>query len=132
VKENPMKMTQLASVVAGAVLALAASRTPVLADQNPAQGDRIQHRVERMKERLGLTDDQAKQVEQIFRDASQQGKADQEAMRERHKKVHDQIQSILTPEQRDKLEQMKKEHGGYRHHQTNPDSTPNPTNPTQN
>jgi Spy/CpxP family protein refolding chaperone len=118
-----MKMTQLASVVAGAVLALAASRTPALADQNPAQGDRIQHRVEMMKQRLGLSDDQAKQVEQVFRDAAQQGQADQEAMRERHKKVHDQIQSILTPEQRDKLEQMKKEHRGHRHWNNDKPST---------
>lgn len=130
-----MKMTQLAAVVAGAFLALAASRTPALADENAAKGDRIQHRVEMMKERLNLTDDQARQIEQIFRDAYQQGQAerqngqvDREAMRARHQKIHEQIQSILTPEQREKLEQMKKEHRGRRHwdrrDKQNPSTTP--------
>jgi len=124
-----MKMNPLASVVAGAVLALAASRTPALADQNPAQGDRIQHRVEMMKERLGLSDDQTRQIEQVFRDAAQQGQADREAMRARHQKVHDQIQSILTPEQRDKLEQMKQEHRGHRRNWNHdkPNATPSPS-----
>jgi Spy/CpxP family protein refolding chaperone len=110
------KMTQWAVLAGGAVLALAATRAATLADENPAKGDRMQHRIERMKEQLNLTDDQARQIEQIFREAHQQGQADREAMRERHKKVHDQIQSVLTPEQREKFAQMKKEHRGGRRH----------------
>jgi Spy/CpxP family protein refolding chaperone len=109
-------MTKWAALAAGVVLALAASRATTLADGNPAKGDRVQHRVERMKQQLNLTDDQARQIEQIFRDAQQQGQTDREAMRERHKKVHDQIQSVLTPEQREKMEQMRKEHRGGRRH----------------
>ena len=111
------KMTQWAAVVAGAVLAVAAVRTAVLADESAAKGDRIQHRVERMKERLSLTDDQARQLDQIFRDARQQWQSDQtkpdrETMRARHEKMHEQIKSILTPEQLEKYEQMRKEHRG--------------------
>ena len=126
-------MTKWAALAAGVVLALAASRATILADENPAKGDRVQHRVERMKQQLNLTDDQARQIEQIFRDAQQQGQADREQMRERHKKVHDQIQSVLTPEQREKLEQMRKEHGGGRRHwkggdKEKPSTTPNNQN----
>jgi Spy/CpxP family protein refolding chaperone len=123
------KMTQWAALAAGAVLALAATRAATLADETPAKGDRILHRVERMKERLNLSDDQARQIEQIFREAHQQGQGDREAMRERHKKIHDQIQSVLTPEQREKMEQMKKEHRGGRRHgkgdKDRPSTTPN-------
>jgi Spy/CpxP family protein refolding chaperone len=111
------KMTKWAAVAASVVLALAATRTLALAGENAGKGDRIQHRVERMKERLNLTDDQARQLQQIFEDAHQQwqadqGKADRETMRARHEKMHEQIKSILTPEQQEKFEAMKKEHRG--------------------
>ena len=111
------KMTQWAAVVAGAVLAVAAVRTVALADEHAGKGDRSQQRVERMKERLNLTDDQARQLQQIFQEAHQQwqadqGKADKETMRARHEKMNEQIKSILTPEQQQKFEQMKKEHRG--------------------
>ena len=105
------KMTQWAAVVAGAVLAVAAVRTVALADEHAGKGDRSQQRVERMKERLNLTDDQARQITQIFQEAHQQwqadqGKADKETMRARHEKMNEQIKSILTPEQQQKFEQM--------------------------
>src|SRR5207247_535877 len=63
------KITQWVAVVAGAVLAVAAVRTVAVAAESAAKGDRIQHRVERMKERLSLSDDQARQIAQLFRDA---------------------------------------------------------------
>ena len=111
------KMTQWTAVVAGAVLAVAAVRTVAVADESAAKGDRIQHRVERMKERLGLSDDQARQLQQIFQEAHQQWQSDQtkpdrETMRARHEKMNEQIKSILTPEQQQKYEQMQKEHRG--------------------
>jgi Spy/CpxP family protein refolding chaperone len=111
------KMTKWAAVAASVVLALAATRTVALAGENAGKGDRIQHRVERMKERLTLTDDQARQLQQIFEEAHQQwqgdqGKADRETMRARHEKMQEQIKSILTPEQQEKFEAMKKEHRG--------------------
>jgi Spy/CpxP family protein refolding chaperone len=111
------KMTQWAALVAGAVLAVAAVRTAAVADDNAAKGDRIQHRVERMKERLNLSDDQARQLQQIFQEAHQQWQSDttrpdRETMRARHEKLNEQIKSILTPEQQQKFEQMRKEHRG--------------------
>jgi protein CpxP len=118
-----MKMTQLAAVVAGAFLALSASQTPALAGENAAKGDRTQRRVEMMKERLNLTDDQARQLQQIFQESHQQwqaerqagqGKPDKEAMRARHEKMQEQIKSVLTPEQMEKWEAMRKEHRGGR------------------
>ena len=126
------KMTQWAAVVAGAIFAVAAVRTVAVADENPAKGDRIQHRVERMKERLNLTDDQARQLEQIFRDAQQQWQSDttrpdRETMRARHEKMHEQIKSILNPDQQQKWDQMKKEHRGrghWRHDKEKTTTTP--------
>ena len=58
------KMTQWAAVAASAVLALAAMRTVAVADEHAGKGDRTQQRVERMKERLNLTDDQVRQLQQ--------------------------------------------------------------------
>lgn len=128
-EENRMKkMTQWMAVVAGAVLAVAAVRTAVRADENAAKADRIQHRVERMKERLSLTDDQARQLEQVFRDAHQQWQSDQtrpdrETMRARREKMNEQIKSILTPDQQQKWEQMRKEHRGRGHWRREKDKT---------
>ena len=126
------KMTQWAAVVAGAVLAVAAVRTAALADENAAKGDRIQHRVERMKERLNLTDDQTRQLQQIFQDAHQQWQSDQTkpdkaTMQARREKMNEQIKSILTPDQQEKWEQMKKEHRGrghWRHDKEKTTTTP--------
>ncbi|PYQ08373.1 MAG: hypothetical protein DMF82_01625 [Acidobacteria bacterium] len=126
------KMTQWAAVVAGAIFAVAAVRTVALADENPAKADRIQHRVERMKERLSLSDDQARQLQQIFQDAHQQWQSDQTkpdkaTMQARREKMNEQIKSILTPDQQEKWEQMKKEHRGrghWRHDKEKTTTTP--------
>jgi Spy/CpxP family protein refolding chaperone len=129
------RMTKWAAVAASALLALAAIRTVALAHENAGKGDRIQHRVEKMKERLNLSDDQTRQLQQIFQEAHQQwqadqGKADKETMRARHEKMHEQIKSILTPEQWQKFEQMQKEHHGRGHwnHEKEKTST-NPSTP---
>jgi Spy/CpxP family protein refolding chaperone len=129
------KMTQWAAVVAGAIFAVAAVRTVAVADENPAKGDRIQHRVERMKERLNLTDDQARQLQQIFQDAHQQWQSDQTkpdraTMQARREKMNEQIKSILNPDQQQKWEQMKKEHRGRGHWRHDKDkTTTTPSNP---
>jgi Spy/CpxP family protein refolding chaperone len=116
------KMTKWAAVAASALLAVAATRTVVLAHENSEKGDKTQQRVEKMKAQLNLSDDQTRQVQQIFQEAHQQwqadqGKADKETMRARHEKMNEQIKSILTPEQRQKFEQMQKEHHGHGHHE---------------
>ena len=129
------KMKQWAAVVAGAVLAVATVRTVAVAGEHAGKGDHTQQRVERMKERLNLTDDQARQLQQIFQDAHQQwqadqGKADKETMRARHEKMDEQIKSILTPEQQQKFEQMRKEHRGRGHWNHDKEkATTTPSNP---
>jgi Spy/CpxP family protein refolding chaperone len=128
------KMMQWAAVVAGAVLAVAAVRTVAVADEHAGKGDHIQQRVERMKERLNLTDDQARQLQQIFQEAHQQwqadqGQADKETMRARHEKMHEQIKSILTPEQQQKFEQMRKEHRGRGRWNHDKEKSTTPSNP---
>ena len=129
------KMTQWAAVVAAAVLAVAAVRTVAVADEHAGKSDRTQQRVERMKERLNLTDDQTRQLQQIFQDAHQQWQSDQtkpdkETMQARREKMHEQIKSILTPEQQQKFEQMRKEHRGRgRWNHDKEKSTTNPGNP---
>ncbi len=130
------KMSQWAAVVAGSVLAVAAVRAVALADENTAKGDRIQHRVERMKESLNLSDDQARQLEQVFRDAHQQWQSDQAkpdraTIQARREKMHEQVKSILTPDQQQKWEQMKKEHRGrghWRHDKEKTTTTPSTQN----
>jgi Spy/CpxP family protein refolding chaperone len=129
------KTTQWVAVVAGAVLAVAAVRTVAGADESAAKRDRIQHRVERMKERLDLTDDQARQIDQLFRDAhrqwqSDQTKPDRETIRARREKMNEQIKSILTPEQLQKYDQMRKEHRGRgRWHRDKEKTTTTPSTP---
>ena len=88
-----------------------------------------------MKERLSLSDDQARQIAQLFRDAHQQWQSDQtkpdrETMRARREKMNEQIKSILTPEQLQKYEQMKKEHrGGGRWNRDKEKTTATPSTP---
>lgn len=132
------KMTQWAAVAAGAFLAVAAVRT-VAAEDNAGKGaDRTQHRVERMKERLNLNDDQTRQLQQLFQDAHQQWEADRSnqtrpdkaTMQARRDKMNEQIKSILTPDQQQKYEQMKKEHRGRGHWRHDKEkTTTTPSNP---
>ena len=74
-----------------------------------------------LAEKLGLTDAQKAQFQQISRDMWQQGRAirqnssltdDQkkEKMQELRKESHKQMFSVLTPEQKEKLKQMREEH----------------------
>jgi Spy/CpxP family protein refolding chaperone len=98
-------------------------------------GERIQQRVERMRADLGLSDDQARRIEQILNEsAGDRGRwsddrgqrngdglsqddrdARREEMRQRRRETMDRINAVLTPEQRDRWEQMraqrKSEHG---------------------
>jgi periplasmic protein CpxP/Spy len=74
-----------------------------------------------LAEKLGLTDAQKAQFQQIGRDMRKQGLAirqdsslsdDQkrEKMQELRKQSHKQMFSVLTPEQKEKLKQMREEH----------------------
>jgi Spy/CpxP family protein refolding chaperone len=83
-------------------------------------GDRMQARLQKMKEALSLTDDQASQVEAILREAASQAEADRakaggdrdalrSIARDRHRQVHEKIQALLTEEQRAKSAQLRED-----------------------
>jgi protein CpxP len=74
-----------------------------------------------LAEKLGLTDAQKVQFQQIGRDTRKQGMAirqdssltdDQkkQKMQDLHKESHKQMFTVLTPEQKEKLKQMREEH----------------------
>jgi periplasmic protein CpxP/Spy len=99
----------------GVSLALAAV---VDAGGNP-QGRRghqgVAERVQQMKARLGLSDDQAKRIEAILNEASAQGQTDRAQIREHRAKVRDQIQGVLTEEQRAKAAELRNQRRSRRH-----------------
>lgn len=82
--------------------------------------DRAEDRLRRMSKELNLTDDQKEKLKPILQDEAQQMKSVQadnsltaqqrrKKMREIHKTFEPQVQAVLTPEQRDKLKNMKHE-----------------------
>jgi Spy/CpxP family protein refolding chaperone len=99
--------------------------------------ERIQQRVERMRSDLGLSDEQARRIEQILTESASNGRgrwtddrgerngdfgaqdgdrdARREEMRQQRRQTMERINSVLTPEQRDRWaqlrEQRKSEHG---------------------
>lgn len=74
------------------------------AEWKQSQTDRMDHRLDRLKEKLGLTADQASKIRALFTD--QQAKIS--AIRE---DTHKKLAAVLTPEQKEKFENLKKEHG---------------------
>jgi protein CpxP len=86
-----------------------------------AAAQRQQQHMAMLAEKLGLSDAQKAQFQQIGRDMRKQGMAirqdsslteDQkkEKMQEVRKQSHKQMFSVLTPEQKEKLKQMREEH----------------------
>jgi Spy/CpxP family protein refolding chaperone len=80
-----------------------------------------------LTEKLNLTDEQQAKLKPIFQDQEQQLKAvrddtslsqEQKIAKKKtiHESFHDQINSVLTPEQQDKFKQMKHE-AMEKHHQ---------------
>ena len=73
-----------------------------------------------LSEKLNLTEDQKAKLKPIFEDQGQQLKAvqddasltpEQKAAKKKaiHEKMHDQINTVLTPEQQEKFKEMKRE-----------------------
>lgn len=74
-------------------------------------------RAQEMKERLGLTDEQAKQIEELHKQNTQdpiQGPPDRDKFRERMQAEREAMAKILTPEQLEKMQQMRGPGGGGR------------------
>lgn len=72
-----------------------------------------QKMTERMKENLGLTDDQASQIESILKEAKTANAAEREAWlkekKENWTEVQEKVNSVLTDEQRAKHEEFMKQ-----------------------
>jgi periplasmic protein CpxP/Spy len=97
-----MKIPKLASVagVLALGLGLAAGAAEDPGDRGPKGAGSVKARVERMKESLGLSEDQAARIEAILTEAAGQGRVERSQARERRRQVHEQIQGVLTEEQR--------------------------------
>lgn len=117
-----MRSRAKAASLIGALSAFLATGTAMAAPP-PELGDRIHSRVEKMKEALSLTEDQATQVEAILKEAATQSEADRTAAagdrqalrklaRERHKKTDEKIQALLTEDQKAKHAQIKEQRRG--------------------
>jgi Spy/CpxP family protein refolding chaperone len=123
-------MSKVGKLLAAALLLTGAIALAQDSDQSvPAQPgtrydqrrrDRAEDRLRRMSKELNLTDDQKEKVKPILQDEAQQMKSVQadnsltaqqrrKKMREIHKTFEPQVQAVLTPEQRDKLKNMKQE-----------------------
>ena len=100
-----------------------------------APGSMAQHMKERMRAELKLTPDQMLKISPIIdRAASQLTMAREQTMRSVHEifnQTHREMQPLLTPEQRVKLEEMEKRHSRllHRHGFMPPGSPPPPPPP---
>ncbi len=70
---------------------------------------RTEHRLERMKKDLSLTDEQSAKAKEVILAQEKARNTENKQMRESHKKLNDDLDKILTPEQREKREAMMKE-----------------------
>jgi len=100
--------------------------TPSPDDQKPwmgrghmQDGEMMQHRLEhlqKMKEQLGLTDDQVAKIKAVWEANKAKLKADREAVRAAQKQmgadskaVMEQVKSLLTPDQIAKMKQLRED-----------------------
>jgi Spy/CpxP family protein refolding chaperone len=86
------------------------------------EGERMAEHQDELKEKLGLTDDQAAKIQALHAkyksqkdalkaDATKTEEQKKEAMKAIHKSKQEEMKAILSPEQLQKFEAMKKEHG---------------------
>jgi Spy/CpxP family protein refolding chaperone len=94
------------------------------ADAGDPQGRRghrsVAERVQQMRERLGLSDDQARRIEHILDQAAAQGETDRTRLREHRQQVRGQIQAVLTEEQKAKAAELRRERRPRRQHEPTP------------
>jgi Spy/CpxP family protein refolding chaperone len=128
----------LSTAMTGAAFAQTANTTPSN-DQNATQSTTTKEKDhDRGMKALNLTDDQKKQIKQFHQDAKAQAvtikkdqtlSADQKKakLQELHQSTQDKVASVLTPEQKQKWDQMRAEHkgkGGKRHHKKGAEQQP--------
>lgn len=98
-------------IAATLISALGIAGTSALA----ADGHRLENRMARMQQALGLTDEQAAQIKSL-REAQRTA---MQAARDSHRQ---QIEALLTPEQKEKFSAMKQKRGkrgGHKHQRGN-------------
>jgi periplasmic protein CpxP/Spy len=87
-------------------------------------GEHAQSHLDWLSQQLNLTDDQKTKLQPIFKDEERQISAvrndsslTQDQKHEKYKQIHEanrpQIEAVLTPEQRQKLAQIKAEHAAH-------------------
>lgn len=104
---DPMKKISLA-LAALAFVALLATSALAKSGDNRSKGDRAQMMWQRSVERLSLTTEQQRQLHPVFTAHFEQMKANRKAARER-------FEALLTPAQRETLQQLVADRRGARH-----------------
>lgn len=119
----------LGTLLTGAAFAQTANSTTSTNTNAPTatnkQADR-QARHEKMAEKLGLTDDQKTQIKSIHQDAKAQAQAikndstltpeqKKAKMKELREQTKTKTEALLTPEQKEKMQQARANHKGKRH-----------------
>jgi Spy/CpxP family protein refolding chaperone len=103
-----------------------------------ASADKDTGRGEHGMKALNLTDDQKKQIKQFHQDAKAQAaaikkdqtlSADQRKakLQELHQSTQDKVASVLTPEQKQKWDEMRANHKGKHHHHKKGATTQQPS-----
>ena len=123
----------LGTLLAGAAFAQTAT-TPSTSSSGTAhtnskeqRGEKMREHHDKMAKELGLTDDQKAQMKSIHMDARKQAEAikadsslsaDQKKakLKELHEQTMQKSEALLTPDQKQKFEQMRAEHKGKRGH----------------
>jgi len=131
-----MKIKRIISALTVCALLISASTFVMAkaADNDGKFEKRIEHRIEKMKKKLNLSDQQVTQAKAIMEEAKPQMKADfkamkeapkdqKEALRAQFKKdreaTKEKLMAILTPEQRTKAEKFFKKHEHRDHDEKN-------------
>jgi Spy/CpxP family protein refolding chaperone len=130
----------LAGGVSGAMLALRVSRQTMAEAPRPGRLD-ARYLKERFQSRLALTPEQAKVIEPILEKMSEELKSVRQDATKRisaiMKSFYDQIGKELTPDQRQKLDEMQKDHhpehreGPHKRFKPSPDSFRRSNSPPQ-
>jgi len=97
--------------------ALSLGATAMAAQPERGRATSVEQRVARMREGLGLSDQQASQIEAILRDAAakretfeKSGQAKSREGMAQRQEVRRQIDAVLTPQQREKRDKIAAEH----------------------
>jgi Spy/CpxP family protein refolding chaperone len=122
----------LGTLLTGAAFAQTANSTPSTPADNTTtttqtKADKKAARHEKMAAKLGLTDDQKTQLKSIHQDATEHAKANKNdstlskdqkkaKLKDLHEQTMTKTNAILTPDQQQKMQQMKANHKGKRGH----------------